>query len=477
MAKIAKVWARQILDSRGNPSLEVDVTLDNGIVGHAAVPSGASTGVREACELRDGDKEVYLGKGTLTAVKNVNTKINKKIAGMDPADQTAVDDAMIELDGDRMHKNTLGANAILGVSMAVCCAAAQDAKLPLYQYIAKLHGTEKLTLPCPMCNVINGGAHSSAPIDFQEFMIAPVGAKTFSKGLQMVTEIFHALKAVLKKGGFDTTVGDEGGFAPGVAIKPAKNKFGYEIKDVMTLEKALAALKTATENAGYKFGEDIKIALDVASSEFCVDKLENGEPSVEDKRKVNYFFKKSTKKTLKSAQMVKLYEKLIDKYSIFSIEDGLDEADWAGWKVLTEKLGGKCNLVGDDLFVTNPTIFDAGIKAGIANAILIKVNQVGSVSETLAAIKRAQVEGYAPIVSHRSGETEDTFIADLAVGTAAGQIKTGSLSRTDRVCKYNRLLRIEEELGKAAVYAGDPRKGKAAKAPAKKAACKKCKKA
>jgi enolase len=468
MAKIAKVWARQILDSRGNPSLEVDVTLDNGIVGHAAVPSGASTGEREACELRDGDKKTYLGKGTLTAVKNVNTKIAKKIVGMDPSKQTEVDDAMIELDGNRMLKNTLGANAILGVSMAVCVAAAKDAGLPLYQYIAKLHGTEKLTLPCPMCNVINGGAHSSAPIDFQEFMIAPVGAKTFSKGLQMVTEIFHALKAVLKKGGFDTTVGDEGGFAPGVAIKPAKNKFGYEIKDVMTLEKALAALKTATENAGYVFGKDIKIALDVASSEFCDKETEK-----EGSKAVTYTFKKSTKKTVKSADMVKLYEKLIDKYSIFSIEDGLDEADWAGWKVLTDKLGGKINLVGDDLFVTNPTIFDEGIKAGIANAILIKVNQVGSVSETLAAIKRAQVEGYAPIVSHRSGETEDTFIADLAVGTAAGQIKTGSLSRTDRVCKYNRLLRIEEELGKAAVYAGDPRKNcKAAKAPAK-AACKK----
>jgi Enolase len=285
----------------------------------------------------------------------------------------------------------------------------------------------------------------------------------------MVTEIFHALKSVLKNGGFDTTVGDEGGFAPGVAIKPAKNKFGYEIKDVMTLEKALAALKTATEKAGYKFGTDIKIALDVASSEFCDKNTKKGKPET-------YTFKKSTKKTVKSADMVKLYEKLIDKYSIFSIEDGLDEADWAGWKVMTDKLGSKINLVGDDLFVTNPTIFDEGIKAGIANAILIKVNQVGSVSETLAAIKRAQNEGYAPIVSHRSGETEDTFIADLAVGTAAGQIKTGSLSRTDRVCKYNRLLRIEEELGKAAVYAGDPRKGaKAAKKPACKKACK-CKK-
>ncbi|MBR5400552.1 MAG: phosphopyruvate hydratase, partial [Treponema sp.] len=294
MAKIAKVWARQILDSRGNPSLEVDVTLDNGIVGHAAVPSGASTGEREACELRDGDKKTYCGKGTQTAVKNVNTKIAKKIVGMDPSKQTEVDDAMIALDGNRMLKNTLGANAILGVSMAVCVAAAKDAGLPLYQYIAKLHGTTKLTLPCPMCNVINGGAHSSAPIDFQEFMIAPVGAKTFSKGLQMVTEIFHALKSVLKNGGFDTTVGDEGGFAPGVAIKPAKNKFGYEIKDVMTLEKALAALKTATEKAGYKFGTDIKIALDVASSEFCDKNTKKGKPET-------YTFKKSTKKTVKSA--------------------------------------------------------------------------------------------------------------------------------------------------------------------------------
>ena len=333
---------------------------------------------------------------------------------MDPSKQTEVDDAMIELDGNRMLKNTLGANAILGVSMAVCVAAAKDAGLPLYQYIAKLHGTEKLTLPCPMCNVINGGAHSSAPIDFQEFMIAPVGAKTFSKGLQMVTEIFHALKAVLKKGGFDTTVGDEGGFAPGVAIKPAKNKFGYEIKDVMTLEKALAALKTATENAGYVFGKDIKIALDVASSEFCDKETEK-----EGSKAVTYTFKKSTKKTVKSADMVKLYEKLIDKYSIFSIEDGLDEADWAGWKVLTDKLGGKINLVGDDLFVTNPTIFDEGIKAGIANAILIKVNQVGSVSETLAAIKRAQVEGYAPIVSRLVPSLVRTASASTTASSAS----------------------------------------------------------
>ena len=447
-AKIKSVVARQILDSRGNPTLEVDVTLTNGITGYAAVPSGASTGVREACELRDGGK-AYLGKGTTKAVKNVNEKIAKKIAGMDVSKQVEIDDAMIALDGNRMLKNKLGANAILGVSMAVCDAAAKDAGVPLYKYIAKMHGTKQMTLPCPMCNVINGGAHSSAPIDFQEFMVAPVGAKTFSKGLQMVTEIFHALKKVLKDGGYDTTVGDEGGFAPGVALKKdPKSKFGYTIKGVMTLENALKALGTATENAGYKFGKDIKIALDVASSEFC------------DKKGANetYTFKKSTNKTLTSKQMVSYYEKLCSKFPIFSIEDGLDEADWAGWKVLTDKLGAKVNLVGDDLFVTNPTIFNEGIEAGIANAILIKVNQVGSVSETLAAIKRAQDEGYAPVVSHRSGETEDTFIADLAVGTGAGQIKTGSLSRTDRVCKYNRLLRIEEELGKDAVYTGDPRK-------------------
>lgn len=458
MSNIQSVKARQILDSRGNPSLEVDVVLESGAKGHAAVPSGASTGEREACELRDGDQKAYFGKGTLKAVKNVNTKIANKIIGMDAFDQRGVDEAMIALDGNQMLKNTLGANAILGTSMAVCVAAANEKNIPLYEYIGQLHGTEKFTLPCPMCNVINGGAHSSAPIDFQEFMIAPVGAKTFSKGLQMVTEIFHALKKLLKDAGYDTTVGDEGGFAPGIAHKKVKvsdtNKYGWEIKGVMTLEKALDALKKATEAAGYVFGKDIKIALDVASSEFCLKKGQDARGGEK------YKFKKSTGETYTSAQLVEYYKKLIDKYSIFSIEDGLDEADWKGWKVLTDELGGKVNLVGDDLFVTNPTIFDEGIKAGIANAILIKVNQVGSVTETLDAIKRAQVEGYAPIVSHRSGETEDTFIADLAVGTAAGQIKTGSLSRTDRVCKYNRLLRIEEELGKAAAYAGDPRKKK-----------------
>ena len=457
---IKSVMARQILDSRGNPTVEAVVVLESGVEGVAKVPSGASTGVREACELRDGGK-AYCGKGTLKAVKNVNEKIAKKgkgIIGMDAFDQTAVDNKMIELDGDRMHKNTLGANAILAVSMAVCVAAAKEAGLPLYRYIAKLHGTKKLTLPCPMCNVINGGAHSSAPIDFQEFMIAPVGAKSFSAGLQMVTEIFHSLKKVLKDGGFETTVGDEGGFAPGVALKKdPKSKFGWKITGVMPLEKALTALKTATEKAGYKFGKDIKIALDVASSEFC-DQQENKSDKTKYDKNKTYTFKKSTGKTLTSKQLVKYYEKIVDKFSIFSIEDGLDENDWAGWKVLTEDLGKKINLVGDDLFVTNPTIFNEGIEAGIANAILIKVNQVGSVSETLAAIKTAQEKGYAPIVSHRSGETEDTFIADLAVGTAAGQIKTGSLSRTDRIAKYNRLLVIEEELGKNAVYAGDPRK-------------------
>lgn len=447
-AKIKSVVSRQILDSRGNPTLEVDVTLSNGIIGHAAVPSGASTGAREACELRDGGK-AYLGKGTKKAVKNVNEKIAKKIIGMDVSKQVEIDDVMIALDGNRMLKNKLGANAILGVSMAVCDAAAKDAGIPLYKYIAKMHGTKQMTLPCPMCNVINGGAHSSAPIDFQEFMVAPVGAKTFSVGIRMVTEIFHALKAVLKKGGYDTTVGDEGGFAPGVSLKKdPKAKFGYTIKGVMTLENALKALGTATENAGYKFGKDIMIALDVAASEFCDKKGENE----------TYTFKKSNNKTMTSKQLVAYYERLCKKFPIFSIEDGLDELDWAGWKILTDKLGSKIKLVGDDLFVTNPTIFEEGIEAGIANSILIKVNQVGSVSETLATIKRAQEQGYDAVVSHRSGETEDTFIADLAVGTGAGQIKTGSMSRTDRVCKYNRLLRIEEELGKDAIYARNPNK-------------------
>lgn len=473
MAKIKSVHARQILDSRGTPSLEVDVELENGVKGHAAVPSGASTGEREACELRDNDNKTYFGKGTLTAVNNVNTKIAEAIIGMEASEQTAIDDTMIELDGNRMLKDTLGANAILGTSMAVCVAAANDAGMPLYEYIAKLHGTKKMTLPCPMCNVINGGAHSSAPIDFQEFMIAPVGAPSFSKGLQMVTEIFRALKKILKDGGYDTTVGDEGGFAPGVAHEKVEvseeNPFGWKITGVMTLEVALTALKDATKAAGYKFGTDIKIALDVASSEFCDrKKVELGADGNVDRhsKNVTYTFKKSDGKTYKSADLIKYYAKLIKKFSIFSIEDGLDEADWLGWKLMTDKLGSEVNLVGDDLFVTNPTIFNQGIKEGIANAILIKVNQVGSVSETLAAIKTAQKKGYAPIVSHRSGETEDTFIADLAVGTAAGQIKTGSLSRTDRICKYNRLLRIEEELGKKAVYAGDPRKS--SKATAKK---------
>ena len=472
-SKIKSVVARQILDSRGNPTVEAIVTLANGLQGVAKVPSGASTGEREACELRDGDKKVYCGKGTLKAVENVNKKIAKKITGMDVTKQRAIDDAMIELDGDRMLKNTLGANAILAVSMAVCDAAAKDSKMPLYKYIAQLHGTKKLTLPCPMCNVINGGAHSSAPIDFQEFMIAPVGAKTFAQGLQMVTEIFHALKSVLKEGGYETTVGDEGGFAPGVSLKKVKVSkeapYGWEIKGVMSLEKALDSLKKATTKAGYKFGTDIKIALDVASSEFCNEDSKKADKWAKGKK---YTFKKSTGKEYTSAQLVAYYARLIKKYSIFSIEDGLDENDWAGWKVLTEKLGSETNLVGDDLFVTNPTIFNEGIEAGIANAILIKVNQVGSISETLDAIKTAQEQGYAPIVSHRSGETEDTFIADLAVGTAAGQIKTGSLSRTDRICKYNRLLAIEAELGKAAVYAGDPRKTVCATKKCAKKSCK-----
>ena len=448
MSTIIDIKGREIIDSRGNPTVEVDVELSCGAIGRAAVPSGASTGVNEALELRDGGvpakqfakgvdpKKRFGGKGVLKAVANVNEIIAPELVGFDALDQPAVDAAMLALDGTKT-KSKLGANAVLGVSLAVAKAAAEACGQPLYKYLG---GPNAKVLPVPMMNIINGGAHSDAPIDFQEFMIMPVGAKSIRQAVQMGAETFHALKSVLKKRGLDTAVGDEGGFAP----------------RLNSVEDALDTIAAAVKDAGYKFGKDIKIALDVASSEFC-DQEEKSEKTKWDKNKT-YTFKKSTGKTYKSAQLVKYYEKIVDKFSIFSIEDGLDENDWAGWKVLTEGLGKKINLVGDDLFVTNPTIFNEGIEAGIANAILIKVNQVGSVSETLAAIKTAQEKGYAPIVSHRSGETEDTFIADLAVGTAAGQIKTGSLSRTDRIAKYNRLLVIEEELGKKAVYAGDPRK-------------------
>jgi enolase len=428
MATIKLVKARQILDSRGNPTVEVEVVLENGMKARAAVPSGASTGEYEACELRDGDKSVYLGKGVLNAVKNVNTKINKALKGMDPCKQKQIDQAMIDLDGT-LNKSNLGANAILGVSMAVCRVAAELKQIPLYKYIANLHKNKSYVLPLPMCNIINGGAHSSAPIDFQEFMIAPVGASSFSHGLQMATEIFHALKTVLKKDGHATTVGDEGGYAP----------------NAPTVEAVFEYIKEAVEASGYKWGKDIKIALDVAASEFFVK--EEGAANFG-----KYVFKKSTKEVKTSEEMVDYYVELCKKYPIYSIEDGLDENDWAGWALLTKKLGKKVQLVGDDLFVTNPVRLARGIEEKSANAILIKVNQIGTITETLQAISDAQANDFGVISSHRSGETEDDFIADLAVGTAAGQIKTGSLSRTDRVCKYNQLLRIQENLNSRAIW-------------------------
>ncbi len=423
MTAIKKVTGRQILDSRGNPTVEVDVLLDNGVMGRAAVPSGASTGEREACELRDGDKAVYLGKGVLKAVKNVNTVLNKALAGKDVYAQAELDALMIKLDGTP-NKTKLGANALLGCSMAIAKAAAADKKVSLFIYLGELAGNKNFVLPLPMCNIINGGAHSDAPIDFQEFMIAPVGAKSFSEGLRMSVEIFHALKSILKKRGLSTAVGDEGGFAP--TLKGTTD--------------ALDSIIKAIKAAGYKPGSDIKIALDVASSEFY------------DKDKKQYILHKSTGKAYSSKQMVKLYEDLVKKYPIYSIEDGMDQNDWEGWKLLTDTLGKKVQLVGDDLFVTNPAILKQGIDTKTANAILIKVNQIGTLSETLEAIAMAQKANFGVVSSHRSGETEDSFIADLAVATGAGQIKTGSLSRTDRVCKYNQLIRIEEELGKAAKW-------------------------
>lgn len=423
MSIIKKIVARQILDSRGNPTVEVDVTLDTGIMGRAAVPSGASTGEHEACELRDGDKAVYLGKGVLQAVKNVNTKINKALKGQKVTAQAKIDKIMIDLDGTP-NKTELGANAILGVSMAVARAAAQSKKKPLYKYIQSLTKDKSNKMPLPMCNIVNGGAHSSAPIDIQEFMVAPVGAESFEQGLQWCTEIFHALKKVLTEAGYATTVGDEGGYAPAV-----KNT-----DEVFTL------IKKATKAAGLKWGTDIKLALDVAAAELY------------DAEKGKYVFAKSTGKALTSAQMVKYYEKLCKKYPIYSIEDGLDENDWDGWKALTKSLGKTTQLVGDDLFVTNPERLATGIKQKSANAILIKVNQIGSITETLEAIAMAQKSKFGVVSSHRSGETEDSFIADLAVGTGCGQIKTGSLSRTDRVCKYNQLLRISEDLKGKAVW-------------------------
>jgi enolase len=426
MAGIKQVTGRQILDSRGNPTVEVDILLKDGIKARAAVPSGASTGEFEACELRDGDKKAYLGKGVLKAVENVNTTIAKALKGKDPADQRGLDELMIELDGTH-NKANLGANAILGASMAICSAAAQQANMPLWKYIGKLHKNKQWILPTPMANIINGGKHADNMIDFQEFMIMPVGAKSYSEGLRWITEIFHGLKSILKKGKHVTAVGDEGGFAPN-----------------LTNDEALEVIMEAIVKSGYKPKSQIGIALDCASSELYD---EGG-------RKGYKFWKSNPNKLFSSDDMIAIYADWVKKYPIVSIEDGLDQSDWEGYVKFTKALGKKVQIVGDDFFVTNPERLEKGIEMKAANAILIKVNQIGTVTETLDAIKMAQKAGYGVISSHRSGETEDSFIADLAVGTGAGQIKTGSLSRTDRICKYNQLIRIEEELGKKAVWKG-----------------------
>ncbi|MGE8362486.1 phosphopyruvate hydratase [Pseudomonas sp.] len=423
MAKIVDIKGREVLDSRGNPTVEADVILDNGITGSACAPSGASTGSREALELRDGDKSRYLGKGVLKAVANINGPIRDLLLGKDPVDQKALDRAMIELDGTE-NKAKLGANAILAVSLAAAKAAAQDQDLPLYAHIANLNGTPgQYSMPVPMMNIINGGEHADNNVDIQEFMVQPVGAKTFSDGLRMGTEIFHHLKAVLKARGLNTAVGDEGGFAPNLTSN----------------EDALAAIAEAVANAGYKLGTDVTLALDCAASEFYEDGKYNlsGEG-----------------KSFDAEGFAEYLKGLTERFPIISIEDGLDESDWAGWKILTDKIGSKVQLVGDDLFVTNTKILKRGIDESIGNSILIKFNQIGSLTETLEAIQMAKAAGYTAVISHRSGETEDSTIADLAVGTAAGQIKTGSLCRSDRVSKYNQLLRIEEQLAGKAPYRG-----------------------
>ncbi|MFT0476405.1 phosphopyruvate hydratase [Pseudomonas antarctica] len=423
MAKIVDIKGREVLDSRGNPTVEADVLLDNGIIGSACAPSGASTGSREALELRDGDKSRYLGKGVLKAVANINGPIRDLLLGKDPLDQKALDHAMIKLDGTE-NKGSLGANAILAVSLAAAKAAAQDQDLPLYAHIANLNGTPGVySMPVPMMNIINGGEHADNNVDIQEFMVQPVGAKTFSEGLRMGTEIFHHLKAVLKARGLSTAVGDEGGFAPNLASN----------------EDALKVISEAVANAGYTLGTDVTLALDCAASEFYEDGKYNlsGEGHV-----------------FTSEGFADYLKGLSERYPIISIEDGLDESDWAGWKVLTDKIGEKIQLVGDDLFVTNTKILKEGIDKKIANSILIKFNQIGTLTETLEAIQMAKAAGYTAVISHRSGETEDSTIADLAVGTSAGQIKTGSLCRSDRVSKYNQLLRIEEQLAGKAKYNG-----------------------
>ena len=427
---IEKVFAREILDSRGNPTVEVDVILESGIMGRAAVPSGASTGENEALELRDGDKGRYLGKGTLKAVANVNERIAPVIEGMNVLEQRAIDQKMIELDGTPTKKN-LGANAILGVSLACAHAAANYLDIPLYRYIG---GTNAYVLPVPMMNIVNGGAHSAAPIAFQEFMIRPVGACCEKEAIRMGAEVFHNLAKLLKARGLSTAVGDEGGYAP--------NFDG--------IEDALDTIVEAIKKAGYEPGKDIKIAMDCAASEFAVQ--ENGEWFYDYRQLKNGTKKDPNGKKLSAKEQIDYLEQLITKYPIDSIEDGLDENDWDNWVKLTERIGDRCQLVGDDLFVTNVKFLEKGIKMGAANSILIKVNQIGSLSETLDAIEMAHRHGYTTVTSHRSGETEDTTIADIAVATNSGQIKTGSLSRTDRMAKYNQLIRIEEQLGDCAKY-------------------------
>ncbi|MBS1486022.1 MAG: phosphopyruvate hydratase [Bacteroidetes bacterium] len=422
MSLIESVYARQIFDSRGNPTVEVDVCTENGAFGRAAVPSGASTGTHEAVELRDGDKKNYMGKGVLKAVENVNTKIAAEVVGLDVFDQNLIDKVMIELDGTA-NKGKLGANAILGTSLAVAKAAAQEAGQSLYRYVG---GVNANTLPVPMMNILNGGSHADNSIDFQEFMVMPVKADTFSRALQMGTEVFHTLKKVLHDKNFSTNVGDEGGFAP----------------NIKSNEEAIEIVLTAIEKAGFKPGVDIFIAMDAASSEFY-----------DAKNKV-YHFKKSDGKKLKSDEMVEYWAKWVKKYPIISIEDGMAEEDWAGWKKLTDKVKDKVQLVGDDLFVTNVEFLKKGIDMGVANSILVKVNQIGSLTETINAVNLAKKNSYKSIMSHRSGETEDSTIADLAVALNTGQIKTGSASRSDRMAKYNQLLRIEEELGETAYFPG-----------------------
>jgi enolase len=417
---IADIVGREILDSRGNPTIEVDVTLENGVLGRAAVPSGASTGEHEAVELRDGDTSRYNGKGVLNAVEHVNSTIAEELTGYDALDQTEIDSIMIELDGTPT-KAKLGANAILGVSLAAAKAAAQSLKLPLYRYIG---GTNAKVLPVPMMNILNGGKHADNNVDLQEFMIVPAAAPSFAEALRMGAEVFHALKAVLSKKGYNTAVGDEGGFAP----------------NLKSNEEAVEVILEAVAKAGYTAGKDAFIALDPASSEF----YDNGK----------YVFSKSDKSAKTSEQMVQYYEKWVAQYPIISIEDGMAENDWDGWKLMTDRLGGKIQLVGDDVFVTNTEFLRKGISMGVANSILIKVNQIGTLTETLNAIEMAKRAGYTSVISHRSGETEDATIADIAVATNAGQIKTGSASRTDRIAKYNQLLRIEEALGEAAEYPG-----------------------